>query len=64
MRDNLVFSGIPEHDDEDCEKVTQNFLKTKQLKLDNNISFKRVHRLGKRVPNEIEETCGKILIFH
>lgn len=47
MRNNLVFSGIPEHDDEDCVEVIQNFLKTK-LKLDNNISFERVHRMGKR----------------
>lgn len=36
MRDNLVFSGIPERDDKDCEEVIQNYLKTK-LKLDNDI---------------------------
>lgn len=47
MRENLVFSGIPEHDEKDCEEVIQNFLKTR-LKLDNNISFKRVHKMGER----------------
>lgn len=47
MRDNLVFSGIPERDDEDCEEVIQNFLKTK-LKLVDDISFERVHRMGKK----------------
>lgn len=51
MRDNIVFSGIPERNDEDYKEVIQNFLKTK-FKLDD-ISFERVHRMGKkwRVPN-------------
>lgn len=51
MRDNIVFSDIPERNDEDYKEVIQNFLKTK-FKLDD-ISFERVHRMGKkwRVPN-------------
>lgn len=47
MRDNLVFSCIPERDDEDCEEVIQIFIKTK-LKLDNDISLETVRRIGKK----------------
>ncbi|KAM9704524.1 uncharacterized protein ACNS7B_015206 isoform 1-T2 [Menidia menidia] len=54
MRDNLVFSGIPEQPDEDPEHTIKNFIKT-QLKLPeetvNNISFHRVHRLGGKRPD-------------
>lgn len=59
MRDNLVFSCIPERDDEDCEEVIQIFIKTK-LKLDNDISFETVRRIGKKiqVPNETVNNCG------
>ncbi|XP_062568339.1 uncharacterized protein LOC134230520 [Saccostrea cucullata] len=46
MRDNLMFSGIPEQKGEDTEGVLQLFLR-KKFKLDYEISFERVHRLGK-----------------
>ncbi|XP_062577804.1 uncharacterized protein LOC134239653 [Saccostrea cucullata] len=46
MRDNLVFTGIPEYRDENCEEVLQYFLKTK-LKIYDEIPLERVHRLGK-----------------
>lgn len=49
MRDNLVFSGIPEQAEEDPEKTVVEFI-TKHLKLPTetvkNITFQRVHRLG------------------
>ncbi|XP_025761635.1 uncharacterized protein LOC112846383 [Oreochromis niloticus] len=49
MRDNLVFSGIPEAAGEDVETTVKNFIKT-HLKLPEdmvkNIVFDRVHRLG------------------
>lgn len=51
MRDNLVFSGIPEHTADDPEKTVKDFMKL-QLKLPadtvNNITFHRVHRLGQK----------------
>ncbi|XP_061597608.1 immunoglobulin kappa light chain-like [Cololabis saira] len=51
MRDNLVFSGIPEKPDEDPEQTVQDFIK-RHLKLPedmaNSITFHRVHRLGGR----------------
>ncbi|XP_062574544.1 uncharacterized protein LOC134236388 [Saccostrea cucullata] len=46
MRDNLIFSGIPETPNEDCEAVVHQFLVNK-LKIRDYISFERVHRMGK-----------------
>ncbi|XP_061187170.1 uncharacterized protein LOC133195342 [Saccostrea echinata] len=46
MRDNLVFCGIPEKRNENCKTVLHNFLKHK-MKIDDYISFERVHRMGK-----------------
>ena len=45
MRDNLIFSGIPENRNEDCEAVLQDFLDRKLNIQD--ISFEKVHRMGK-----------------
>ncbi|XP_039870018.1 uncharacterized protein LOC120722883 [Simochromis diagramma] len=49
MRDNLVFSGIPESAGEDAEATVKSFIKI-HLKLPEdtvkNIDFDRVHRLG------------------
>lgn len=54
MRDNLVFSGIPEQTEEDPERTVKDFIQ-KHLKLPsdtvNAISFHRVHRLGGRKPD-------------
>lgn len=55
MRDNLVFSGIPEQTGEDAELTVKNFIQT-HLKLPEetvrNISFHRVHRLGGKRPGD------------
>ncbi|KAL4008902.1 hypothetical protein ACER0C_002754 [Sarotherodon galilaeus] len=45
MRDNLVFSGIPEAAGEDAETTVKSFIKT-HLKLPEDTVFDRVHRLG------------------
>lgn len=54
MRDNLVFSGIPEKAEEDPERTVADFL-TKNLKLPmetvKTITFHRVHRLGGKKPD-------------
>ncbi|XP_056099695.1 uncharacterized protein LOC130078197 [Rhinichthys klamathensis goyatoka] len=51
MRDNLIFSGIPESSTEDPEKSVKDFL-INQLKLSpetvEHITFHRVHRLGQK----------------
>ncbi len=53
MRDNLVFSGIPESAEEDPEATVKTFIKT-YLKLPEdtveNICFERVHRMGAKKP--------------
>ncbi|KAL0201993.1 hypothetical protein M9458_000011, partial [Cirrhinus mrigala] len=53
MRDNLVFSGIPESAEEDAKATVKSFIKT-YLKLPEetveNICFERVHRLGAKKP--------------
>jgi len=54
MRDNLVFSGIPEQADEDPELTVKNYIQN-QLKLPGdavkNITFHRVQRLGGKRPD-------------
>ncbi|XP_061165709.1 uncharacterized protein LOC133174626 [Saccostrea echinata] len=52
MRDNLVFSGIPEDQDEDTEAVIQNLMR-RRFRLDYDIPFERVHRMGRA--NEFSE---------
>ena len=46
MRDNLVLSGIPESRGEVCEHTLEDFLKN-ELKILDEIPFKRVNRVGK-----------------
>ena len=46
MRDNSIFTGIPEQKGEDTEELLQDFIQRK-YKLDYTISFERVHRIGK-----------------
>jgi hypothetical protein len=46
MRDNLVFSGIPEQIGEDTEAILQDFIQRK-YRLNYETSFERVHRIGK-----------------
>ncbi|XP_062602247.1 uncharacterized protein LOC134263905 [Saccostrea cucullata] len=58
MRDNLVFSGIPERAWEDTEQVLQDFLQRK-YRLDYLIDFERVHRMGRY--DEFSEYPRKIV---
>ncbi|XP_041376613.1 uncharacterized protein LOC121389063 [Gigantopelta aegis] len=50
MRDNLIFNGIEEKDDEETEEILQTFLKDK-MKIESSINFDRVHRLGRKSTN-------------
>jgi hypothetical protein len=54
MPDNLVFCGIQEEREEDCEKILQEFFRNK-LKISQDISFERVHRIGK-----LDKFSGKL----
>jgi hypothetical protein len=58
MRGNIAFYGIREEEREDIEAVLQDFLQRK-FKLDYEISFKRVYRIGKW--NEFSEYSRNII---
>lgn len=65
MRDNLVFSGIPESAGEDAEATVKSFIKIHLKLLEDtikNIDFDRVHRLGGREVADCETMsyCGQI----
>ena len=49
IRDNLVFTNVPERNEEDTEAVLTEFLESK-LNI-NNICFERVHRIKLKNPN-------------
>ena len=46
MRDNLLFHGIKEEEEEDAEVVVQNFIKDELQVNKEGIQFARVHRMG------------------
>ena len=52
MRDNLIFTGLPEKTEEEPEKTVKNFM-CEHLKIPENtvneISFHRVHRIGRKL---------------
>lgn len=62
MRDNLIFSGIPEISPDNPELQIQNFMHS-QLKLPadvvQNITFHRVHRLGKQQQDKTRPIIAK-----
>ena len=45
MKYNLIFTGIQEERDEDCEKVVKDFIASK-LKVDGDIPIVNAHRIG------------------
>ena len=47
MRDNLVFTGVPEQPNEDTEKPVTNKISQK-MGITRQIQFERVHRMGKK----------------
>lgn len=63
MRNNLIFSGLPEHPSENPEALIKDFLKT-QLKLSpdivNHITFHRVHHLGPRNSKSLRPIVAKL----
>ena len=61
-RDNLIFEGVGEQPKENCENLVKNVIKNK-LKLDKNMKFTRVHRLGKK--SDDSNFCRPIIArFH
>ncbi|CAG2247197.1 unnamed protein product [Mytilus edulis] len=60
MRENLVFSGIPqtnpEEESEETEQILINFMKT-SLKIESPVEFQRAHRFGKSDKNMRPIVC-------
>jgi ribA/ribD-fused uncharacterized protein len=44
-RENLIFSGVDEHDSENCEEKIR-FIMTKEMNVPDDITIERCHRLG------------------
>ncbi|KAK3106901.1 hypothetical protein FSP39_002444 [Pinctada imbricata] len=47
MRENLLFFGIPEEEEEYCDVVLTDYL-TDTMKICTDISFERIHRVGRK----------------
>ena len=66
MRDNLIFSGLPETNNENTESVVKNFMKT-QLKIPpetlKNVTFHRVHRFGRNTSTSPRPIVAKFEHF-
>ena len=64
-RDNLIFEGIPEQLDEDCQEKILDII-VKDLKITDarqRMRFTRVHRLGGKVPNKNRPVIAKFHFF-
>jgi hypothetical protein len=62
MRDNLVFDGIPETNDEDAEQVLTNFIK-EELNITDNTEFHTVHRMGRKGGPRHRPIVAKFVMF-
>ena len=51
MKNNLVFKGLLEQRDENCEGKLRSFIH-KQINITHNIEFGKIHRFGKRPSRE------------
>ena len=47
MKYNLIFNGIEENENEDCEETLKTFLKD-EMKVEDEMTFVNVHRIGKK----------------
>ncbi|XP_062583394.1 uncharacterized protein LOC134245151 [Saccostrea cucullata] len=62
VRDNLIFDGIPEAQEEDIEAVLKEFIHT-VMGIEEGIQFHRVHRLGRKIPNKHRPIIAKFVLF-
>ncbi|XP_061167396.1 myosin-2 heavy chain-like [Saccostrea echinata] len=61
MRDNLIFSGIPETQDENTEEVLKEFISS-EMNITEAPQFHRVHRIGKRLTDKHRPTVAKFVL--
>ncbi|KAJ8314098.1 hypothetical protein KUTeg_008659 [Tegillarca granosa] len=62
MRDNLVFSGIPEQDSENTETVLMEIIAQK-LEITEKMEFHRVHRMGRKFNSKNRPIVAKFVNF-
>ena len=62
MRNNLVFDGLPEVNDENPEQVLTNFL-SDEMGLTDSFELERVHRIGKRITGKHRPMVAKFSSF-
>lgn len=62
MRDNLIFEGIIETQEENTEEVLRDFLKS-VMNITEEPQFQRVHRMGKKVQGRHRPIIAKFVLF-
>ena len=58
MKYNLIFNGIEENENEDCEETLKTFLKD-EMKVEDEMTFVNVHRIGKKDDPRRKDKEGK-----
>ncbi|CAG2208866.1 unnamed protein product [Mytilus edulis] len=62
MKYNLIFSGIEEHRDEDCEDKLRRFI-YQNMRIEHRLEFGNVHRFGKSYRNKPRPIIARFLYF-
>ena len=62
MRDNLLFTGISELENENTEDVVKLFIK-REMKINDDIAFERVHRIGQKQRGKHRAIVAKFSSF-
>lgn len=60
MRDNLIFTGIDDQEEENTETVLKDFIKN-TLRIEHEISFHRVHRIGRKMNGKSRPIVAKFI---
>ena len=61
MRDNLIFNGIIEEDEENTEETIKDFIK-KEMEIIQTIEFHRVHRMGRKISGKTRPIVAKFVL--
>ena len=62
MRDNLIFEGIKEMQDENTEAALREFMKT-EMNITDEPQFHRVHRMGKKIQGKHRPIVAKFVLY-
>ena len=61
MRDNLIFNGLTETDEENTEEILKDFIK-KEMEITQTIEFHRVHRMGRKISGKTRPIVAKFVL--